>query len=181
MKRIVTLLTLGIAFAVLSAVAQDGNSHKPSKDMRLIVVDSTGSEMGTVVDFKGGGPDDINGVNAFAVARDGRVAPFHASSELVDTVSQLWYLSADCTGTPFIMTNTQKTLVPRTAFNPPGKSLYIERVSVIGENFVFESNRDEFGSCNQETRSGLGVPATSTGLDFSVFVPPFKVVLASRN
>jgi hypothetical protein len=181
MKRLVTLLALGVAVAMLTTVALNAKVSKKTKDMRLIVVDSAGAEVGTLVDFGGGGaPDFVRGTVA-ALASDGRVVSFEVSPETLDTAAQLWYQSPDCTGPPFLLTNRPNTLTPRTAINPPGKTLYFDTVGSTANSQVFESVRDEFGSCTQETRSSLAVPAISTGLDLNRFVPPFTVVWESRE
>lgn len=169
-----------ITKSVVMAGAQNANIPKATKDMRLIVVDSTGAEVGIVVDV-GSGPD-IRSAIAVALASDGRVASFEVTPETVEGAAQLWYQSSDCTGTPFLLTSVPSTLIPRTAFNPPGRrTLYIEQLGATTDSQVLESNREENGACNQETRSSLAVPATSTGLDFNRFIPPFRLVFAPRN
>ena len=181
MKRLVILSILGITFAVLPAIAQNEKANKKTKDMHLIVVNSTGAEVGTLIDFQGQVPDTLTHGLAFAITNDGRIAPFGITPEGIDTEGRLYYQSTNCTGTPFILTNTPRTFLPRTALNPPGQTLYIEQVGAIHAARTFQSYRDLSGTCNPDTAIELSVPVTSTGLDFSIFVPPFTVELALRN
>jgi hypothetical protein len=177
MKKLVAFSISVVACAVLTAVAQNVRTNNGPKDLRLIVVDNNGAEVGTLIDFNGQVPDDLTRCLAFVIINDGRVAPFNITTEAIER-GNLFYQSTNCTGTPFIKTDLQRTLLPRTVVNGDRQTLFIEQVGAIPDTTTLLSIRDFSGVCFQANNTGVAVPVRSSGVNFRNSVPPFTVSLA---
>jgi hypothetical protein len=94
-------------------------------------------------------------------------------------LSRLLYLSADCSGTPYIDAD-RAALYPRHGIvAPPGHTLYVTGSFPTSQSLQFHSFKFQTDDC-QPASSGFSdrIPVSSSGIVLdTLFTPPFSIVL----
>lgn len=159
------LFLLVVVLLVGSQLTRPQTAARQNSSTDLVVVDSAGKTIGSVVGVMQG-----SHITLAAVPFDGKLLPVEVVRSSFQS-SSLFFKTSDCTGQPF--QDASSSPFPASAVAPPGQTLYGQHGSV--RSITVASILDPNSGCVQAAFPLEEAVPVAPAVNLNMFTPPFKV------